>query len=49
MPIKKYKTYTLQNFDQLPQIIGLSEEFIEPIRTVGQVLPFRARRANRLE
>ncbi|HBK31164.1 MAG TPA: lysine 2,3-aminomutase [Porphyromonadaceae bacterium] len=42
MPIKKYKTYTLQNFDQLPQIIGLSEEFIEPIRTVGQVLPFRA-------
>lgn len=37
-----YKSYTLHNFTELPQISGLSSEQIEAIRIVGNVLPFKS-------
>lgn len=36
-----YKSYTLHNFIELPQIPNLSSEYIEAIRVVGNVLPFK--------
>lgn len=37
-----YKSYTLHNFTELPQIFSLSSEQIEAIRVVGSVLPFKS-------
>ena len=37
-----YKSYTLHNFTELPQISHLSSEQIEAIRIVGNVLPFKS-------
>ena len=36
-----YKSYTLQNFKELPQIRRLSEEQVFDIEVVGHVLPFK--------
>lgn len=38
---KKLKTYTLQNYRQIPQITNLSAADIEAIEVVGRVLPFK--------
>lgn len=38
----KYKTYTLRNFRELPQIRKLSEEQQFDIEVVGSVLPFKS-------
>lgn len=40
-PNLKYKAYTVQNFRQLPQIQGLSEQQKFEIEVVAQVLPFK--------
>lgn len=42
MSINKYRSYTLHNFREIPQMSNLSEEDIEAINIVGQVLPFKA-------
>ncbi len=40
---KKYKVYTLKNYETLPQIqSSLSKDQIDAIRVVGNVLPFKA-------
>lgn len=36
-----YKTYTLSNLDQIPQLATLPREVREDIRIVGSVLPFK--------
>ncbi|VBB48089.1 conserved hypothetical protein [uncultured Paludibacter sp.] len=36
------KTYNLNNYKSIPQIITLPPEFIEAIEVVGRVLPFKA-------
>lgn len=42
MLTKKYKTYTLHNYQELPQLSQLKQEDIDAIRVVGNVLPFKA-------
>ncbi|MDR2653360.1 MAG: lysine 2,3-aminomutase, partial [Prevotellaceae bacterium] len=37
----KYKSYTLQNYKNLPQMSSVSKEDIEAIEIVGRVLPFK--------
>lgn len=37
----KYKTYTLNNFRSIPQLKHLSQDFIDAIEIVGNVLPFK--------
>jgi KamA family protein len=37
----KIKTYTLQNYQSIPQITRLTDEDIEAIEVVGRVLPFK--------
>ena len=39
--VKKYQSFTLRNFRQIPQIIRLSPEQIEAIDVVGRVFPFK--------
>ncbi|MFA3784214.1 KamA family radical SAM protein [Melioribacteraceae bacterium 4301-Me] len=39
--MKNYKSYTLRNFNELPQIKNLSEEEKRAIIVVGNVLPFK--------
>ncbi|NLX80564.1 MAG: lysine 2,3-aminomutase [Proteiniphilum sp.] len=41
MTINKYRGFTLRNFKNIPQIGSLSQEDIEAINIVGQVLPFK--------
>ncbi|MDR1169491.1 MAG: lysine 2,3-aminomutase [Prevotellaceae bacterium] len=36
-----YKSYTLQNYKDLPQMSSVSKEYIEAIEVVGRVLPFK--------
>lgn len=36
-----YKSYTLHNFREIPQVLRLPEELIEAIGIVGKVLPFK--------
>jgi len=38
---QKLKTYTLQNYRQIPQVANLSPADIEAIEVVGRVLPFK--------
>ncbi len=38
---KQLKTYTLNNFREIPQMKGVSEELIRHIEVVGRVLPFK--------
>lgn len=38
---KQLKTYTLNNFRDIPQMKGVSEELIRHIEVVGRVLPFK--------
>lgn len=41
-PEKKYKVYTLNNFEKIPQIADhLTDEQVDSIKTVGNVLPFK--------
>ena len=40
--IMNYKSYTLHNFNELPQFSHLSSEHIEAIQVVGSVLPFKS-------
>lgn len=42
MQTKKYQTYTLHNYKELPYLSKLSEEDVEAIEVVGNVLPFKA-------
>ena len=42
MQENKYRSYTLHNYKELPQISNLSPEDIEAIDVVGRVLPFKA-------
>lgn len=37
-----YKSYSLHNFTELPQLSRLSSEQVEAIRVVGSVLPFKS-------
>lgn len=37
----KYKTYTINNFTGIPQIKNLSQDHIDAIEIVGNVLPFK--------
>lgn len=37
----QYRSYTLRNFNELPQVKGLTDEGREAIRVVGHVLPFK--------
>jgi L-lysine 2,3-aminomutase len=39
--VKKYQSYTLQNYDQIPQSASLSCEDRQSIEVVGRVLPFK--------
>lgn len=41
MPDKQYQSYTLHNYNQIPQIAGLSAHAREAIEVVGRVLPFK--------
>ncbi len=41
MNINKYRSFSLQNYKEIPQINVLSENDIEAIDMVGQVLPFK--------
>ncbi len=41
MLTKKYKTYTLHNYKKLPYLSHLTNEDIDAIRVVGNVLPFK--------
>lgn len=41
MTINKYRGFTLRNFKNIPQIGSLSQEDIDAINIVGQVLPFK--------
>lgn len=36
-----YKSYTLHNFREIPQVLRLPEELTEAIGIVGKVLPFK--------
>jgi len=38
---KQIKSYTLHNFQTIPQVSSLSEEIIKDIEIVGRVLPFK--------
>lgn len=37
----KIKSYSLNNFVDIPQLINLKEEYMEAIKVVGNVLPFK--------
>ncbi|MDR0296198.1 MAG: lysine 2,3-aminomutase [Prevotellaceae bacterium] len=39
--MKKYQSYTLQNYGQIPQSVSLSREDRQAIEVVGRVLPFK--------
>ena len=39
--MKNYHAYTLANYEKIPQIASLNEEYKEAIRVVGKVLPFK--------
>jgi len=39
--MKKYRSYTLQNYGQIPQAASLSHEDRQAIEVVGRVLPFK--------
>ncbi len=41
MSINKYRSFTLHNYKEIPQISNLSEDDIEAIDIVGKVLPFK--------
>ena len=42
MQENRYRSYTLHNYKELPQISNLSPQDIEAIDVVGRVLPFKA-------
>lgn len=42
MQTKKYQSYTLHNYKELPHLSKLSEGDVEAIEVVGNVLPFKA-------
>ncbi len=39
--MSKYRSYALHNFRTIPQVANLSEDLIEAIEVVGNVLPFK--------
>lgn len=41
MASRTYRTYTLHNYREIPQITSLAKEDIEAIEVVGRVLPFK--------
>ena len=39
--MKQYQSYTLKNYDSIPQVVSLSDDVRQAIEVVGRVLPFK--------